>query len=71
MSLNPYNAIAILSFCREFIGEDLHHDYIFKAIRDAVDEYEKELGNKLTEEQWQFIHMTNEINQLIGKSPKR
>ena len=71
IELNPYNAISILAFCREFVNDDLADDYKFKAIREAVDELELQLTRNLTDENWEEIHTENKINQLIGKSPIR
>jgi len=71
LELNPYNAITILSFLREFVNDDLADVYMFQAIREAVNEYESELTKKLTDDQWNEINMVNQINQLIGKSPQK
>lgn len=71
LELNPYNAITVLSFMREFVNEDNQDEYKFRAIHEAVQEYEEEIARKLTNEHWDEIHATNEINQLIGKSPKK
>lgn len=71
IELKPYNAISILAFMREFINDDLADDYKFKAIREAVDELEEQLGRALTDEQWDEIKAENEVNQVIGKSPLR
>lgn len=70
IELNPYNAISILAFCREFINDDLADDYQFKAIREAVDELELQLGRHLTDKHWEEIKAINQVNQLIGKSPE-
>lgn len=71
LELKPYSAISILSFCREWINEDTADDYQFQAIREAVDELELQLARHLTEEQWEEIRAENQVNQLIGKSPRR
>lgn len=71
LELNPYNAITVLSFCREFINEDTTNDYQFQAIAEAVDEFEQQLVRHLTDEQWDQINQENEINQLIGKVPPK
>ena len=67
IEMKPYNAITVLSFCREFINDDLCDEYKFQAIKEAVDELEFQLGRNLTDDQWDQIHAENEINQLIGK----
>lgn len=71
LKMKPYNALAILSFCREFVNDDLDANYLFKAIKEAVAELEEQLGRTLTDEHWDEIHAENQINQLIGKSPQR
>ena len=71
IEMKPYNAITVLSFCREFITEDTCDEYRFQAIKEAVDELEQQLGRHLTDEQWEEIRAENQVNQLIGKSPVR
>lgn len=71
IKMKPYNAITILSFCREFITDDTCDEYRFQAIKEAVDELEHQLGRHLTDEQWEEIRAENQVNQLIGKSPVR
>lgn len=56
---------------REWINADNADEYMFKAIHEAVDELEEQLGRKLTDEQYEEIDEVNQINQMIGKSPKR
>ena len=69
IALRPYNAMVILSFCREFINDDTCDEYKFQAIKEAVDELEIQLGRHLTEEDWEEIRAESQVNQLIGKSP--
>ena len=69
IEITPYNAISILSFCREFINEDTPNKYHFQAIREAVDELELQLGRILTDEHFEEIRDENELNKLIGKIP--
>lgn len=72
IELEPYNAVAILSFLREFVNEEsCSGEYQFQAIFEAVYEYEQELAKRLTEKDWDEIRATNNVNQLIGKSPTR
>jgi hypothetical protein len=71
IELKPYNAVAILAFCREYINDDLADDYMFQAIREAVDEFELQLARNLNDDQWDEIRAENQVNQLIGKSPGR
>lgn len=69
--MKPYNAMIILSFCREFINDDTCDEYRFQSIREAVDELEMQLGRNLTDKHWEEIDIENSVNQLIGKSPGR
>ena len=71
LELKPYNAATILAFCREFINDDLADDYKFKAIKEAVDELELQIAINFTDEHWEEVKQENQINQLIGKSPRR
>ena len=71
IELTPYNAMSILAFLREWVNDDVKGDYEFKAICEAVDQYEKEVASKMTDEQFDDMHRENVVNQLIGKSPKR
>ena len=71
LELEPYNAMTILSFLREYVTNDSCKDYRLKALLESADELEAELAKMLTEEHWEEIQLTNQVNQLIGKSPKR
>ena len=70
IELTPYDALAILKFCREFINDDTKGDYRFKAIEDAVNEYEKQIYKKVSSEQLDDAIAENQVNRLIGKWPK-
>lgn len=70
IKMRPYNAMTVLSFCREFINDTTADEYMFTAIKEAVDELEEELTRNLTDEQWDDLNAENIVNQLIGKSPK-
>ena len=63
--------MSILRFLREFINEDISGDYKFKAIQDAVAEYENQIVENITPAQLDDCEYENQVNQLIGKSPKR
>lgn len=69
IEITPYNAISILSFCREFINEDTPNEYHFQAIKEAVDELELQLGRILTDEHFEEIRAEDEVNKIIGKIP--
>ena len=66
LELSPYNATAILKFCREYINDDVKDDYRFKAICDAVNEFEKEIY-KMSLDQLDDAIQENEVNKIIGK----
>ena len=70
IELEPYNSIAILSFLREYINDESEGDYRFKAIQDAVDEYEQQIYKNVSEKQLEDAIAENEVNKLIGKWPK-
>ena len=70
IELTPYDALAILKFCREFINDDTKGDYRFKAIEDAVNEYEKQIYKNVSSEQLDDAIAENQVNRLIGKWPK-
>lgn len=69
VSISAYSAISVLSFCREFINDDLSDEYQFEAIKEAVKELEETVAMQLTDEHWEEIHQTSQLNQLIGKEP--
>ena len=71
IKMKPYNAMAVLSFCREFVNDDTCDEYRFQAIKEAVKELEDQLSARLTNEHWDEINAENQVNQLIGKSPER
>ena len=70
IELTPYDALAILKFFREFINDDTKGDYRFKAIEDAVNEYEKQIYKNVSSEQLDDAIAENQVNRLIGKWPK-
>jgi hypothetical protein len=71
IELTPYNALSILSFLREFVNDDNVNEPAFKAIHEAVDEYNVSLIKHITPEQVNDGQQENQVNQLIGKSPIR
>ena len=71
IELTPYDAASILSFMREFFDEgnkDVPH---FKAIHKAVDCFSKEITDNITVDQLDDMQAENQVNQLIGKSPRK
>lgn len=69
IELTPYNALGILKFCREFINDDNKDDYRFKAIHDAVAEFEEQIYKNVSINQLEDAIAENEVNYLIGKWP--
>lgn len=71
INLKPYDAVSILAFCREFINADTPNDYNYSAIKEAVSSFESQLMDNLSEDNWKEIYFENELNQVIGKVPKK
>lgn len=69
IELEPYTALALISFLREFVNEENADDFRFKAIHDAVAEYEKQVYDRITPDQLQDAMHENEVNRLTGKWP--
>lgn len=69
IELAPYDALAILAFCREYINDETKDDYRFKAIQDAVYNYEQQIYLKVGNDQLDDAIAENETNRLIGKWP--
>ncbi len=70
LEITPYNALAILSFLREFIDKDCK-DYKLQAITEAVKEYEDQVYKKVTPDHLTSCEIENQVNQALGRSPKR
>ncbi len=70
VQLSPYNALTLLSFLWEFIPDKANVPYKLTALKEAIDEYSDQIFLNITEEQFEDYKKENEINQLIGKSPK-
>lgn len=65
MQLEPYNALTILCFLREF-----KYDHrAMQSLGDAVDRYEQEIEKQITSEHLDDAYITREINQVIGREP--
>ena len=69
ITLTPYTALAILSFCREYVNDEVKGDLKFKAIYDSVAEYESEVYKKLSLDQLEDASVENSVNKLTGKWP--
>jgi hypothetical protein len=68
ISLTPYAALNILSFLREYINDDLVGAE-FQTIRENVDEFEREVANKVTSADVEAATHELAIDRLIGKVP--
>ncbi len=71
ISLTPYAALNILSFLREYINDDLVDDPNFQTIRENVDEFEREVANKVTSADVGAATHELVIDRLIGKVPDK
>ena len=71
IELSPYNAFSILAFCREYFNDSNKDRPEFKAIHEALSEFENELNDKATQDEMNDALAENQVNQLIGKSPIR
>lgn len=70
IELSTYDAVSILSFCQEWFNSDNRHVMKYRAMHEALDRLEFEIYSKVTMEQAQECCHENQVNQLIGKSPK-
>ncbi len=70
VELTPYNALTLLSFLWEFIPDKSSVPYNLTALKEAIDEYSDQIFLNITDEQFEDYKKENEINQMIGKSPK-
>lgn len=69
IELTPYNALAILSFMREYINDENKHDPELKAIHESVDEFTKQIYTKMTMSQLNAGIFESKVNDMIGKHP--
>lgn len=70
IELTPYNACALKNFLREFINKKTETHKSLTAISKAVDQFEKEILDKITPEQIdEALHESN-VNELLGYEPK-
>lgn len=69
IELRPYDALSILSFCREYINDTTKNDRQFAAIQEAVENYEKEVVSKLTPSQLEDAKLERIVNDLAGRHP--
>lgn len=71
IELSPYAALAILRFLREFINDDVKDDYQFRAIYEAVEEFNDQIYQNVTTAHLDEALAVNAVNKLIGKIPKQ
>lgn len=69
IELRPYDAIAILSFLREFINDENKNDSRLAAIHETVKEYEDEIHKNMTSDMLEDAILENSINGLAGRHP--
>ena len=69
IQLKPYDAMAILSFLREFLNEDNINEPELQAMHEAVLNYENEILNNTTEKHLQEVEIENIKNRAFGRCP--
>ncbi|GGG97622.1 hypothetical protein [Pedobacter zeae] len=69
IELSPYDALSILSFCREYVNDELADEPIFIALKKSVKAFEEELTKNLTEDQYEDAKAENQVNRLMGTCP--
>lgn len=67
LKLEPYDALNILCFLREFKYE---HP-LTRALSESVDAYEKELALNLTDAQLDDAYAQRAVNILLQKEPEK
>lgn len=71
IELTPYNAMTILAFLKEYEEDIVGLGEQGKALHGAVKEYEAQIYENITDKELDDCDAENQVNQLIGKSPKR
>lgn len=69
--LRPFDALAILSFMREYVNESNKDEPLLSAIHETVDAYEKEVYKKIDYDQLEDACVECSVNYLAGRQPKR
>jgi hypothetical protein len=67
IKLKPFDALAIYSFLNEFKPQFGHPK--LKALSEAIQEYQKEVEKRLTNDQITDAYMQREIFRAIGTEP--
>lgn len=66
IQLEPYNALTILCFLREF---EYDHRWV-QSLADAVNRYEEEIEKNITIEQAKEAFMQRHLNQVMEREPR-
>jgi hypothetical protein len=66
IQLEPYDALTILCFLREF---EMTHKWV-QSLADAVDRYEDQIVKNITPDQVDDAEITRHIMQVIGREPE-
>ncbi len=69
LKLRPYTALAILTFCREYINDSNKDNPNLAAIQESVSEYEAEIFKKMNTQQIEDAILENKINALANRHP--
>jgi hypothetical protein len=71
LQLRPYDALAILSFCREYVNDSSKGISELTAIHEAVNAYEQELYKSTTMNQLEDAILESKINYLTNRHPPK
>ena len=71
IELTPFDAKVIALFLKNHIIDENFTEYELTPFINAVNQYISEVRDNLTHDQNIDAELEHQINQLIGKSPKR
>ncbi len=71
LQLRPYDALAILSFCREYINDSSKGIPELTAIHEAVNAYEQEIYKAISMNQLGDATLECHINYLTNRHPPK
>lgn len=71
IALRPYDALAIISFMREYINDSNRDWPELKAIHETVDAYEKEITEKISIDMIEDARLECKVNDISGRHPKK
>jgi len=71
IELRPYDALAIISFLREYINADNVNDPRFAAIHESVKAYEDEIYKKLNNDHIDDAILECKVNDVAERHPPK